>query len=303
MKINFFVKASCLPVLEAANIRFQNTQVFQDTKELLAEILKTKDVTQGFASLPTKVRTIIIDDDGIEAFIMFNRNNMIRAAVVNDLLSARLCVEHNDANVIIIPLKIIAPECARAMVESVVNASCHTRHLRRVEMLGKLSEDTLLTTHTELLAEIEANVKNCIAQDSHEGKVLIMANDHAALQFKIHLKNYLAQQEIQGLQILDLGSHSSESVDYPLYGEYAAWAQRACGAAGLNVGTILLCGSGIGISIAGNRYETVRAALCSNMLILREALKTHKINTLGLGARVLGVSLAEELALYFLRHL
>lgn len=117
-------------------------------------------------------------------------------------------------------------------------------------------------------------------------ETIAIACDHGGFELKLKL---LQVMENKGFNVLDLGTHSAESVDYPEYGAAMASAiaeERASRG-------VLICGSGIGISIAANRNPAVRAAVCHSGLSARLARQHNDANVLALGARLIG----EETAL------
>lgn len=119
---------------------------------------------------------------------------------------------------------------------------------------------------------------------------IALAADHAGAA----LKGRLAQElEAMGIAALDLGADGSESVDYPDYADRLA-AALASGAAERGV---VVCGTGIGISMAANRHRHVRCALCHHATDARLARQHNDANVLALGARTMG----EEVALDCLR--
>jgi len=118
-------------------------------------------------------------------------------------------------------------------------------------------------------------------------KTVAIACDHAG----IDLKEVLAQDlGAMGCEVLDLGTHGPASVDYPDFGHAMAEA-IAAGRAGTGV---LICGTGIGISIAANRHAGVRAAVCHDATSARLAREHNDANVLALGARLIGVEVAKE---------
>ncbi len=112
-----------------------------------------------------------------------------------------------------------------------------------------------------------------------------IGSDHAGFDYKETIKKYL---EEKGFQIIDKGTYSKESVDYPVFGEAVGKAVTS-GEADMG---IVICGTGIGISISANKVPGVRAALCTNEYMARMARKHNNANVLALGARVLGIDLA-----------
>jgi ribose 5-phosphate isomerase B len=114
-----------------------------------------------------------------------------------------------------------------------------------------------------------------------------IASDHAGYPLKTALVPVL---EKLGFAVLDLGTTGIESVDYPDFANALAAAVRA-GKAQLGV---LVCGTGIGISIAANRHPELRAALCHDGLTARLARQHNDANVLCLGARVIGPETARD---------
>lgn len=107
-------------------------------------------------------------------------------------------------------------------------------------------------------------------------KKIFIASDHAGYELKEFLKSSLSSHEI-----IDLGTNSTDSVDYPDFGKKAADEVAKGGSIG-----IIICGSGIGISIAANRNPKIRAALCLNTSMAQLARQHNDANILALGARL-----------------
>ncbi len=121
-----------------------------------------------------------------------------------------------------------------------------------------------------------------------------IASDHGGFELKQALAQYLRDQ---GAEVIDLGTHSLESVDYPDYAlEMSKWIEKNPDKQG-----ILICGSGIGISIAANRYKHIRAALCHDGLSASLARKHNDANVLCLGARLIGIETAKDCVNQFSR--
>ncbi len=110
-------------------------------------------------------------------------------------------------------------------------------------------------------------------------KVAIAA-DHGGYALKEEIKNAYADK----FTFVDLGTNSCESVDYPEFGQKLA---KEIVSGSVDRG-ILICGSGIGISIAANRYAEVRAALCTDVTMARLCREHNNANVLALGARTSG---------------
>lgn len=114
-----------------------------------------------------------------------------------------------------------------------------------------------------------------------------VAADHAGFGLKRILADEL---RAMGYEVLDLGTDGPESVDYPDYGRAVAEAV-ASGRAGRGV---VVCGTGIGVSIAANRIPGVRAALCHDSLSARLSRQHNDANVLAMGGRLLGVETAKD---------
>lgn len=124
-------------------------------------------------------------------------------------------------------------------------------------------------------------------------QIVAMAADHAGFKLKEAMKTVVAEL---GFEVLDLGTDSSESVDYPDYGNLAAEAVLD----GKASRGIIICGSGVGISIAANRHAGIRSALCTNGLAARLARQHNDANMLALGARLVGEAVAADCVKEFL---
>ena len=119
-----------------------------------------------------------------------------------------------------------------------------------------------------------------------------LASDHAGIDLKTTLAEHLGKK---GIKVVNHGTDSRESCDYPVL------AHKLCAAVEKEQGTgILICGTGIGISIAANRYSGIRAALCATELQARLSRQHNNANVLCLGARIIGVELAQAIVEAFL---
>jgi ribose 5-phosphate isomerase B len=126
---------------------------------------------------------------------------------------------------------------------------------------------------------------------------IVVGSDHAGLHLKEHLKGIA---EKLGHEIIDVGTHSEESTDYPDYGAAVGRKVIELEQAGAEVRGLCVCGSGIGISIAANKVPGVRAALAYNTTAARLARQHNNANVLCLGERVVGPSVAEDALTTFL---
>ncbi len=116
---------------------------------------------------------------------------------------------------------------------------------------------------------------------------LLLGADHAGFELKEHAKRFL---ETLGHTVLDEGTHSEESVDYPDFAQ-AVCRKLLAGEAGR---AVLVCGSGVGMSMAANRYRGIRAVLCTGLYIAKYSRLHNDANVLCLPGRLMGKGLAEE---------
>lgn len=121
---------------------------------------------------------------------------------------------------------------------------------------------------------------------------VFLASDHAGFELKNELK-----EAIKGLgyEVVDLGTNDKNSVDYPDYAHLLASKLEP------NCYGVLVCGTGIGISIAANRHKNVRCALCHDEFTARLAREHNDANVIAFGARVIGAGVAISAAEAFLK--
>ena len=124
---------------------------------------------------------------------------------------------------------------------------------------------------------------------------IVLSADHGGVELKRDIASLLTAE---GHEVLDLGTDSAESVDYPDKGREAAEA-IVDGRAEMGV---IICGSGIGISIAANRIPGVRAAVCHDVTTARLARAHNNANILSIGARIVGKVVAEDMVNAFLNE-
>ena len=118
---------------------------------------------------------------------------------------------------------------------------------------------------------------------------IIIGSDHAGLRLKEIFK-----KNIEGIEFTDVGTFSGDSCDYP---DFALKVGEGVADGGFPLG-IVICGSGIGVSIAANKVRGVRAALCCNEYMAEMSRRHNDANVLALGARIIG----EDLALAIVRR-
>ena len=121
-----------------------------------------------------------------------------------------------------------------------------------------------------------------------------IGSDHGGFELKEVIKEYLGKLDIE---YIDYGTYSKESVDYPDYGKKLA---DAVVAKEIDRG-IVICGTGIGISISANKVKGIRCALCGDTYSARMSREHNDANVLALGARVLGIDLALEIVSVWLK--
>ncbi len=114
---------------------------------------------------------------------------------------------------------------------------------------------------------------------------IALASDHGGFELKELVKAHLVEREIE---VIDLGTNSEDSVDYPAYGERCGQAvvsgEADCG--------IVVCGTGIGISIAANKVKGVRCGLCTSVEMAHLTKQHNNANVLALGGRTTAPELA-----------
>jgi ribose 5-phosphate isomerase B len=122
---------------------------------------------------------------------------------------------------------------------------------------------------------------------------IAIASDHAGLQLKRVLRGAL---EADGYEVDDLGTHGEESVDYPDFAEAVAMAIKNSEAER----GVLVCGTGVGIAIAANRFPWVRAGVCHDVTSARLTRAHNNANVIALGARLIGSETAKDCLKAFL---
>jgi len=115
-----------------------------------------------------------------------------------------------------------------------------------------------------------------------------IGSDHGGYALKEEIRKLL---EISGVDVVDYGTNDLTSVDYPEYGKIVG---EAVVSGKIDRG-IVICGTGIGISISANKVKGVRCALCSDTYSARMSMEHNNANVLALGGRVLGIDLAKEI--------
>lgn len=122
---------------------------------------------------------------------------------------------------------------------------------------------------------------------------IAIGNDHAAVAMKQEIAKYL---EGLGHEVVNFGTDSNESCNYPEYGEKVG---RAVAAKEVDCG-VLICGTGVGISIAANKVKGVRAAVCSDVTTAHLVKEHNDANIIAFGARIVGIELAKDIVKAYL---
>lgn len=123
---------------------------------------------------------------------------------------------------------------------------------------------------------------------------IIIGSDHAGFKMKEECRLFLEKEK--GLQVLDAGVYDQKSSDYPDIAKKVAMSIVK----GDYEKGVLICGSGIGMSIVANRFKGIRAALCHNVYLARLCRQHNNANILAMGGRVIGVGIAIEMLEVFL---
>ena len=123
--------------------------------------------------------------------------------------------------------------------------------------------------------------------------MIAIGSDHGGYALKEHVKAYLTSK---GITCLDVGCNSPESCDYPIFGKAVGEAV----ASGKCEKGIVICTTGIGISISANKVKGIRAALCADSFTAEMTRRHNDSNVLAMGAGVVGVNLADRIVDVFL---
>ena len=115
---------------------------------------------------------------------------------------------------------------------------------------------------------------------------LAIGNDHVAIDMKNDIKAYL---ESKGIEVIDVGTNSPERFNYPISGYKVAKLV----ASGEVDGGVLICGTGVGISLAANKVHGIRACVCSDPYTAKLSKQHNNTNIIAFGARVIGIETAK----------
>jgi ribose 5-phosphate isomerase B len=122
---------------------------------------------------------------------------------------------------------------------------------------------------------------------------VVIGGDHRGFQLKENLKKFLVTQEYE---LIDVGCHSAEAVDFPdVVQELVKPIQS-----GLCEKGIMLCGSGVGASVASNKFKGIRAGICHDTFSAHQGVEDDAMNVICLGGGIIGESIAKEIVMSFL---
>ncbi len=125
--------------------------------------------------------------------------------------------------------------------------------------------------------------------------MIAIGADHGGYEMKEQIKKYLDEKN---LEYQDFGTYSTDSVDYP---DYASYVCKAILSGECDKG-ILICGTGVGIGIAANKYDGIRCAICSEAFSAKMCRRHNNANVISFGGRVIGIETAKEIVDAFLEN-
>ncbi len=123
---------------------------------------------------------------------------------------------------------------------------------------------------------------------------LVIGNDHAAVEMKWQIKDYL---EAKGIEVINVGTDEEGHFDYPV----AACRAAKMVASGEADGGVLICGTGVGIGIAANKVKGIRCCICSDPCTARLSKEHNNANMIAFGARIVGLETAKMIVDEWLR--
>ncbi|MCC8026282.1 MAG: RpiB/LacA/LacB family sugar-phosphate isomerase [Clostridium sp.] len=221
---------------------------------------------------------IIIDSWGIGGSVTVNKFRGVRGSRCTSATTARYTRRHNDSNILCLGYKPLGAYLCLDIVKAWVNSEFEGgRHAISVNLIRSGEEHQF--KGADILSSLGES-GNVRALRGHIERVYI-ANDHAGFEAKGRVTGILRERKID---VVDLGTESTEIVRYPYYAARAAQKVKespGCGA-------VLICGTGIGMSIAANKFKGVRAALCTGESGARYAREHLDSNILCIGGKIIG---------------
>ncbi len=127
-----------------------------------------------------------------------------------------------------------------------------------------------------------------------KNKIILLASDHAGFKLKEEVKKFLIKKREK---VIDLGTKNTNSVDYPDYAHLLSYRMKK----NKNQFGILICGSGLGMSMTANKHKNIRAALCYNAKSTRLSRLHNNANVMTIGARLIKKNLALKCVSIFLK--
>ena len=207
---------------------------------------------------------IVIGSNGLDSAILGNKFASVRASLVSTPTTARYTREHNASNLLCIGADLIGPQKLLDIVKCWVMIKEGELH-----QFG----------HGESAAAVQTN---------RPIKHIYIGNDHAGYEAKLQVLRIL---EAHNISYTDLGTDSTDIVRYPYY---AARIAHAVLDGDADAG-IAICGTGIGISIAVNKFKGIRAALCNDRTMAKLAKEQFDANVLCIGGKIVGAFELEDI--------
>lgn len=225
---------------------------------------------------------IVLSGSGMEGMLLGNKFPGVRASRATSSTTAMYTRCHNDSNLLSLGAEITG---AGKMKEITASWLSHDfiggRHSISVGMIREGEEHQFVTPGA-------ACSKPVGSQTCYPVKRVFLACDHAGFEAKGVVRECLQKRQIKAM---DLGTDSTEIVRYPYYAARVAQAVLH----GEADGGILLCGTGIGMSIAANKFKGIRAALCTDTITARLARFQFDSNVLCIGGKIVGTFELEEI--------
>ena len=215
---------------------------------------------------------IVISSTGLDAAIIGNKFPDVRSSLVSTKTTAMYTREHNDSNLLCIGDEIIGPLKVMDIIgEWLTHHFIGGRHAISVGMIGEIEKHSCCPNQKRMILPAVRPIRH-----------ISIGNDHAGYEAKLAVLEILKNNKIS---YTDYGTDSTEIVRYPYY---AARVDRDV-LTGKADGGILICGTGIGINIAGNKYKGIRATLCNDKTTARIAREEFDANVLCLGGKIIGL--------------
>lgn len=231
---------------------------------------------------------VIITCTGLEGVLLGNKFQGVRASRATSSTTAMYTRCHNRSNLLTLGAGVIGPDKIKEIVASWLSHEfIGGRHAISVGMIQE-GETCQFRAPAVLKETAEMEEMPARPRTAYPFKRIIVANDHAGFEAKHTVLRLLRERQIE---VTDLGTDSTEIVRYPYYAARVAQAVLS----GSADGGILLCGTGIGMSIAANKFKGIRAVLCTDTITARQARLKFDANVLCVGGKIVGAFELEEL--------